>query len=120
MPWMIPVVLRNLFSLPATRRYPYVKREPFERTRGKVSFDLTKCDGCRDCERICPSEAISVDVSKKEIGWDPFRCIYCHWCAEACWKGAISAENVYSSPGYAKEARAFTKGEDTVPNQATA
>lgn len=98
MPWMLPNILKNLFSKPATRRYPFIKREPFERTRGKLSWDISKCDLCGDCGRICASSAIVVDEEKGEIHYDPFKCIYCALCVESCLQGAISMDRYYTPP----------------------
>jgi ech hydrogenase subunit F len=105
---MVPVVLKNLFSRPATRRYPFEVREPFARTRGRLEWDLSLCDFCGDCQRICPSAAIEVCKEAKEVVYNPFRCIYCHLCAEGCWKAAIKAFNVYTKPSYTKETVSFT------------
>ena len=103
MPWMLPTIIRNLFSTPATRRYPFKDiREPFPGTRGKVHFDMEKCNLCGACARICPANAIIVDKENKTIQYDPFACIYCGNCVDSCPKKAISMELTYSPPATIK------------------
>ena len=109
MPWMLPTVLKNLFKGPATRKYPYEKREPFKDARGKVSWDMSKCDFCHDCERICPVGAIVVDEEHQSITYDPFLCVYCRMCAESCVHGAILCSLEYTAPDTEKSKEVFIK-----------
>ncbi len=115
MPWMLPTVLKNLFKGPATRRYPYEKREPVKEARAKLSWDMTNCDFCHDCERLCPVGAITVDEENKRITWDPFLCIYCRRCAESCFHNCILVEPEYRQPELIKEVEVFEKKEKEVP-----
>ena len=102
---MFPVIVKNLFSRPATRRYPFRDiREPFDGYRGKIHFDNTKCDLCGDCARTCPSDAIEVSMENRQITYDPFKCIYCGTCVETCLQQAISQEKYYAAPAAAKQA----------------
>ena len=39
MPNLLSNIVRNLFGKPATRRYPFEKREPFAGTRGHLEID---------------------------------------------------------------------------------
>jgi ech hydrogenase subunit F len=103
MPWMLPTVMKNLFSRPATRRYPFLDmREPFPEARGRLLFDANKCDLCGDCTRVCPADAISVDTGGQELHYDPFKCIYCATCVQTCLQRAISMDNHYTPPRYQK------------------
>jgi ech hydrogenase subunit F len=111
MPWMIPTVLKNFFSGPSTRRYPYTKREPFKDARGKVSWDMSKCDLCHDCERICPVGAITVEDDKERITFDPFQCVYCRSCAEGCFHGAILCSLQYAPAETEKIKEVYEKDE---------
>ena len=106
MPWMIPRILKNLFTGPATIKYPFEKREPFlfEGFRGRIEHDSDKCDLCGDCERLCPADAIKVDEEKRFITWDPFKCIYCHICVESCFHSALKPVLEYTPPAYVKKA----------------
>jgi len=108
MPWMLPTIMKNLFSRPATRRYPYVKRPPFPEARGKLHFDTEKCNLCGACSRICPANAIIVDKEGRTIKYNPFACIYCGNCVEGCPKKAITMDILYSPPAIQKEEEVIT------------
>lgn len=63
------------------------------RTRGLLFNDIERCSGCRDCERVCPANCISIE---EEPGADPSKvwvsvfdidfakCMFCGLCAEVC------------------------------------
>lgn len=59
-----------------------------ERFRGLPVVDTSKCpDGCRECAKACPTDAITVNGSLKlDLG----RCLFCTDCMEACPEGAIA------------------------------
>lgn len=40
------------------------------------------CEGCGDCIRICPNDAITLEFSQAKIDHD--KCILCGYCASAC------------------------------------
>jgi len=50
--------------------------------------DRNSCIGCRQCETICPTKAISIEDGKAVI--DPELCISCGLCANVCPTGCIS------------------------------
>ena len=103
MPWMLGNILRNLFSRPATRRYPFKDiREPFSGTRGHIVFDVEKCTLCGACSRICPVNAIAVDKEKGELRYDPFKCIYCGNCVQTCPRQGVSQDGHFAPPAYGK------------------
>jgi len=98
MPWMLPTICKNLFSKPATRRYPFKDiREPFPGYRGKIHFDTTRCNACGACARLCPARAIEANKEKKQVKYYPFRCIYCGTCL-ACPREAITQDAHYTPP----------------------
>jgi ech hydrogenase subunit F len=104
MPWMIPRLIKNLLSGPATRRYPFEKRTPFADARGALVHDKDKCDLCGDCVRLCPAAAIVMDEQQKSLTYNPYRCIYCRLCAESCQHGAVTATTTHQPPGQQVEA----------------
>ena len=110
MPWMFPIIWKNLFSKPATRRYPFKDiREPFPKARGRIYFDATKCDFCGDCARVCPADAILVNAEDGKVTYDPFKCIYCGICAQTCLQQAITQDEHYFPPGEAKRLEVISK-----------
>jgi ferredoxin len=50
-------------------------------------IDKDKCNACKSCEEVCPSQAIVVQ-EKAEV--KPEDCIDCNACADACASGAIT------------------------------
>jgi ech hydrogenase subunit F len=100
---MLLTVIKNLFSKPATRRYPFKDlREPVPGYRGKIAFDENKCRLCGACSRICPAKAIEVDRAARTIKYYPFNCIYCHSCVEICPASCISEDARYTPPAATK------------------
>ena len=69
-----------------------------QRARGRVEWDMDKCDLCEDCMRVCPSSAVEVKPDEKIIVYKPYLCIYCHRCVEACMPGAIKGLNEPAEP----------------------
>ncbi len=104
MAWMLPTIIKNLFSRPATRRYPYKDiREPFLGYRGRIHLDPRKCDLSRDCARVCPSGAIEVSPEDRQWTYHPFRCVYCGACMQICPQRAITQDKFYAKPATTKE-----------------
>ncbi len=79
------MTLKSLFSKRSTRRYPYEKREPFERTRGQIDMiDIHTCIFCGMCQRKCPADSIIVDKAESRWTYFPYKCIACGACVTAC------------------------------------
>lgn len=95
-------VLRNLFSSPVTRRYPFTPRNYYKNTRGKVSVTVSQCIFCGICQRKCPSAAIIVSKAEKKWTINRLRCIACNSCVENCPKHCLVMENQYSEVCTAK------------------
>ena len=91
---MLGLVLKNLFFQLATRLYPYVKTEPYERFRGKLEFNLENCIYCGICQRKCPADAISVIRESKTWELNPLRCIICGECVSPCPKKCLTLSNI--------------------------
>lgn len=101
---MIKVILSNLFSKPATRQYPFEKREPFVKSRGQLVADLEHCIYCNLCAKNCPSNCITVNRQEKTWEVQPYSCIVCGICAEVCPKKCLSMDGQHRAPVYTKEA----------------
>ncbi|MEI8176332.1 MAG: 4Fe-4S binding protein [Candidatus Omnitrophota bacterium] len=78
--------LRSIFSRPYTNKFPFAPHIPFERFRGRPSFNEEYCIGCTACAQVCPAKAISFkDADGKRrltVRWD--RCIFCGQCQANC------------------------------------
>jgi ech hydrogenase subunit F len=100
------LVLKSLFKKPATRRYPFVVREPFARTRGGIEIDIAKCTLCTLCQKRCPTEAIIVDREKKFWSIYRIKCIACNACVEACPTKCLSMMPKYAAPAVGLKGKA--------------
>lgn len=90
------MTVKSLFGKAPTRKYPYEKREPFERTRGGVTMgDIKGCIHCSICEKKCPANAIKVDKAAETWTHWPYKCIACDACVRACPKHVIVTEQAH-------------------------
>ncbi len=83
MRWFVNI-LKNLFSKPATRKYPFEPYHPIKDTRGRPVFNVKNCVFCGSCARVCPVGAIEIDRENKTLIYDPYQCIFCGECAKKC------------------------------------
>ncbi|MEI6603378.1 MAG: 4Fe-4S binding protein [Clostridia bacterium] len=107
---MIGNIVKNLFSKPATRNYPFVVREVPVNARGHISgIDPEACIYCGICQRKCPSDAIVVDKVNRTWEIETYRCIVCSECVTVCPKQCIymDAKHLTSST---KQDRILCKG----------
>ncbi len=96
---MLQVTLERLRQGHRTIAFPAQTPTLPERFRGLPLIDASKCpERCRDCERACPTKAITID--DQGIKLDLGRCLFCTDCQEACPEGAI---------GYTRDFRLATR-----------
>ncbi|MGE5329157.1 MAG: 4Fe-4S dicluster domain-containing protein [Deltaproteobacteria bacterium] len=100
---MLRAIMKNLFTKPATRRYPYSKRESFENVRGCIDVDIDKCIFCGICQKKCVSNAIKVDKEHRTWEIDSYKCIVCNACTETCPKKCIVSDCCYKTPDCVRE-----------------
>lgn len=114
--------VRNVFRPVVTQEFPKFIRPRPERYR--TSFALIHdetgdeaCIGCLQCERICPSQVISIKpagkreskITGKKRGYaDDFTldlnaCIYCELCVQVCPTDAIVMTKLPEEPTYTRE-----------------
>lgn len=115
------VTLRGAFRTPTTVHYPMQKRERAERYRN--TFALVHdaegdeaCVGCLQCEKVCPSQIITIEAEKREspvtgkrrgyakdFTLDLNACIFCELCVQVCPTDAILMCRVPQQPGFSRE-----------------
>ena len=95
---LIKNILENLVSKPATRPYPFVKREVPQGSRGQLAIDIEKCTFCTLCQKRCPTEAIAVSRQPQSWSFDPYRCIVCGYCVEGCPTKCLRMEEEHLKP----------------------
>jgi ech hydrogenase subunit F len=100
---MAGTAIKNLFSRPATRLYPFVKRDPFAGTRGDIAIKFEDCIFCGMCMRRCPTHAITVSKEKREWRMDHLSCVICTNCVIVCPKKCLRLEPVATDAVPAKQ-----------------
>jgi ech hydrogenase subunit F len=91
-------ILKNLGRKPATRLYPFEKREPFPGSRGHIDMTIETCIFCGACEKRCPANAIKVTRDPKSWTIDRHACILCGYCVEVCPKDCIFFKTEHYKP----------------------
>lgn len=105
---MTKTVLKNLFSRPATERYPFVAKEFVPGARGKVDIEIEKCIYCSICQRKCPTAAIVVSKDPKTWSINRMSCISCNACVEVCPKKCLVLNVKYAACGEALRKDSFS------------
>jgi NADH-quinone oxidoreductase subunit I len=71
-----------------------------------------KCVCCLACEKICPTQVITIEKAKKEGRKMPYpvrydfemeRCIFCEFCVESCGFDSIILNHQFELAGYNRE-----------------
>jgi NAD-dependent dihydropyrimidine dehydrogenase PreA subunit len=57
-----------------------------------LTYDPTRCNGCRRCVEVCPHAVFSMHGKKAEL-MDRDACMECGACAKNCAAGAISVRS---------------------------
>ncbi len=101
--------LKNLFSKPATEKYPFEERKFADRYRGKVDIKIDDCLMCGLCARKCPSGAITVNRETKTWTIDRMGCVQCSNCVNSCPKKCLTMEQHYSQPSATKTVDSYVQ-----------
>jgi len=106
---MTTIILRNLFSPPATRRYPTRVKEPHYAagSRGHIEIDIETCIFCGACAKRCPTDAIIVTKPDREWNIDRLRCCTCNACVEVCPKKCLAMGVHYTKPTVTRDKDVF-------------
>ncbi len=71
-----------------------------QRFRGRVSYDKTKCIGCKMCIKICPANAITFIEEEKKVQVHSDRCCFCAQCTEICPVNCLAMSNDFAFASY--------------------
>ena len=114
---MIPQAFAQLFKKPWTNKFP-AKYAPSNTTkfledvgagkaqlippietpenfRGKITYDIETCIGCKLCIKVCPSGAIEFKPDDKKIRIYLSRCTFCAQCNDICPKDCLKMSNEF-------------------------
>lgn len=87
----------------------------FERFRGFLGFEPTKCIACMQCQRVCPIDCIRVTTEKREegryiTGFDvnQLKCMHCGLCVEECPTEAVFFTKRYEGACFNSEELCFS------------
>ncbi|MCE1203030.1 MAG: NADH-quinone oxidoreductase subunit I [Holophagaceae bacterium] len=100
-----------------TSEYPEVPAKVQPRYRGRLTLlkdeqGEIKCVCCLACEKICPTQVITIEKGKKEGRKMPFpvrydfemeRCIFCEFCVESCGFDSIILNHQFELAAYNRE-----------------
>lgn len=107
--FMLGTILKNFFTGPVTRMYPFKKREPFQDAKGSLKIDIDTCTFCTLCQIKCPSQCIQVDRNEKRWTLDPFSCVYCGICVDVCPVNCLYQETSYRPAVFTKSIDSYTQ-----------
>ena len=97
--------------------YPEVPAKMQPRFRGRLQMlkdeaGEIKCVCCLACEKICPTQVITIESGKKEgrktklptrYDFEMERCIFCEFCVESCGFDAIILNHQFELAVYNRE-----------------
>lgn len=100
-----------------TQEYPEVPVKLAPRFRGRLQLikdeqGEIKCVCCLACEKICPTQVITIEKGKKEGRKTPYptrydfemeRCIFCEFCVESCGFDSIILNHQFELAAYNRE-----------------
>jgi len=120
---ILPEAIRNLFSKPVTRNYPFEESKISDTYRGKLKFTQMLCIGCKLCMRDCPADAlevVKVADKKFKLIYRMDKCIYCGQCVNSCPKKALEMTLEYTLANNDKGKLIEEQGEILTVEAATA
>jgi len=95
---MSKTVLEWVRKKPFCKMYPVVPGRVYDKTRGSVVNDASKCTLCTVCQIKCPTGAIKVDRAGGKWEINPFQCIMCNECVTNCRPKSLTMENIHAAP----------------------
>lgn len=98
MAYLLPELVRTLFSRRITVRFPFEPLKLPGYFRGKVVVRAELCVGCGLCVRDCPAFALELERRSRQefrLIYYQDRCAYCGQCVDSCRSGAIALINEF-------------------------
>ena len=108
---------RRTVPLHVVTEYPEVPTQVAPRFRGRLTMlkdeqGEVKCVCCLACEKICPTQVITIESGKKEgrktklpvrYDFEMERCIFCEFCVESCGFDSIILNHQFELAAYNRE-----------------
>ncbi|MDR3671693.1 MAG: NADH-quinone oxidoreductase subunit I [Holophaga sp.] len=108
---------RRKVPLHRVQEYPEVVAKVAPRYRGRLTMlkdeqGEIKCVCCLACEKICPTQVITIEAGKKEgrktklplrYDFEMERCIFCEFCVESCGFDSIILNHQFELAAYNRE-----------------
>ena len=101
------ITIKHIYRKPVTLQFPDERQVMSERFRGFVHNDMTKCDSCNICAKLCPVDCIYIETEGKakermmiRYAIDYNKCIWCSLCTENCHTGSITMSHDYDHSVY--------------------
>jgi len=101
------ITIKHIYRKPVTLQYPDERQVMSDRFRGFVHNDMTKCDSCNICAKLCPVDCIYIESEGKgkvrmmtRYAIDYNKCIWCSMCTENCHTGSITMSHDYDHSVY--------------------
>ncbi|MHB1653210.1 MAG: NADH-quinone oxidoreductase subunit NuoB [Desulfitobacteriaceae bacterium] len=95
---MLRLFKKSLQTGIVTTSYPEQKDIPLPRFRGLPEWQAEKCQNCRQCVSVCPTQAITIgEIALGEPYWsiEPKKCIFCGYCTDHCPNQAVTMGDQY-------------------------
>ncbi|MCP4572557.1 MAG: NADH-quinone oxidoreductase subunit I [bacterium] len=101
------ITIKHIYRKPVTLQFPDERQVMPDRFRGFVHNDMTKCDSCNICAKLCPVDCIYIETEGKgkermmtRYAIDYNKCIWCSLCTENCHTGSITMSHDYDHSVY--------------------
>jgi NADH-quinone oxidoreductase chain I len=101
------ITIKHIYRKPVTLQYPEERQVLSDRFRGFVHNDMTTCDSCNICAKLCPVDCIYIESEGKgkermmtRYAIDYNKCIWCSMCTENCHTGSITMSHDYDHSVY--------------------
>jgi NADH-quinone oxidoreductase chain I len=118
------ITLKHTAKKPVTLQYPDERWVLPERFKGFIINEISRCDGCLRCAKVCPVDCIYIESVGKgkdrymyRYAIDYNKCIWCGLCTVECPTDACQHSHDYDQSLYNRERLVyeFADPKDPVP-----